>query len=166
MRLPGLGLCGKPIPLPPMVAYLVPLRVPLKRSLGILQGYRVQGFTWRFMGSYKWVLSPLIWVISIVTLLITPLISTHEPPSMVLQGPQPYKAPCWKSVPKSHPYHWFTDLLQGLRALGFKGFRVFVMEACMEPLGNIRTLTGFPSVLLMKRVPFLLVSSVNFKREP
>ena len=29
------------------------------------------------------VLSPVIWVISIVTLLITPLITTHEPPSRV-----------------------------------------------------------------------------------
>ena len=27
------------------------------------------------------VISPLIWVISTVTLLITPLITTHEPPS-------------------------------------------------------------------------------------
>ena len=33
------------------------------------------------MGSYSGVTSPLIWVISIVTLLITPLITTHEPPS-------------------------------------------------------------------------------------
>ena len=33
------------------------------------------------MGSYKWVISPLIWLISIVTLIITPFISTHEPPS-------------------------------------------------------------------------------------
>ena len=30
------------------------------------------------------VISPLIWVITIVTLLITPLITTHEPPSRVL----------------------------------------------------------------------------------
>ena len=29
------------------------------------------------------VISPLIWVISTVTLLITPLITTHEPPSRV-----------------------------------------------------------------------------------
>ena len=29
------------------------------------------------MGSYKWVISPLIWAISIVTLLIT----AHEPPN-------------------------------------------------------------------------------------
>ena len=33
------------------------------------------------MGSYKWVISPLIWVISVVTLLLTLLITTHEPPS-------------------------------------------------------------------------------------
>ena len=33
------------------------------------------------MGSYMWVISPLIRVISIVTLLITPLITTHEPSS-------------------------------------------------------------------------------------
>ena len=32
-------------------------------------------------GSLKWVISPLIWVISIVTPLMTPLITTHEPPS-------------------------------------------------------------------------------------
>ena len=31
-----------------------------------------------------WVISPLIWVISIVTLLITPLITTHEPASGTL----------------------------------------------------------------------------------
>ena len=30
------------------------------------------------------VISPLIWVISIVTLLITTLITTHEPPSKAL----------------------------------------------------------------------------------
>ena len=31
-----------------------------------------------------WVISPLIWVITIVALLITELISTHEPPSRAL----------------------------------------------------------------------------------
>ena len=36
------------------------------------------------MGSYKWVISPLRWVISIVTLLIT----THEPPSRIYLGPE------------------------------------------------------------------------------
>ena len=36
------------------------------------------------MGSYNWgYKSPLIWVISTVTLLITLLITTHEPPSRV-----------------------------------------------------------------------------------
>ena len=38
------------------------------------------------MGSYKWAYkspNPLIWVIAIVTLLITSLITTHEPPSTV-----------------------------------------------------------------------------------
>ena len=29
------------------------------------------------------VINPLIWVITIVTLLITPLITTHDPPSRV-----------------------------------------------------------------------------------
>ena len=37
--------------------------------------------TWRFMGSYKWVISPLTGVIIVVALLKTPLITTHEPPS-------------------------------------------------------------------------------------
>ena len=35
--------------------------------------------TWRFMGSYKWSYKR---VINIVTLLITPLITTPEPPSI------------------------------------------------------------------------------------
>ena len=37
------------------------------------------------------VISPLVWVITIVTLLITLLITTHQPPSIpgpLLQGPQ------------------------------------------------------------------------------
>ena len=34
------------------------------------------------MGCYKWGISPLIWAtISIVTLLVTPHITTREPPS-------------------------------------------------------------------------------------
>ena len=33
------------------------------------------------MGSNKWVISRLIWVTSIVTPLISPLMITHEPPS-------------------------------------------------------------------------------------
>ena len=43
------------------------------------------------MGSYKWAISPLVAVTIIVTLLITPLITTHEPlntgtsPELVIQ---------------------------------------------------------------------------------
>ena len=37
--------------------------------------------TWKFRGSSKWGYKSLIWVISIVTLLITLLRTTHEPPS-------------------------------------------------------------------------------------
>ena len=33
------------------------------------------------------VISPLIWVMTIVTLLITPLITSHEPPSRLKKGP-------------------------------------------------------------------------------
>ena len=46
--------------------------------------------TWRFMGSYSGVRSPqiLVWVI-IVTLLITPLVTTPEPPSRPFQVPVP-----------------------------------------------------------------------------
>ena len=40
-----------------------------------------KGVTWRFMGGYKWVISPPIEVITIVILLITLLIAAHEPPS-------------------------------------------------------------------------------------
>ena len=35
----------------------------------------------------SWVISPLIWVIIMVTLLITPLITTHEPPSRAHSEP-------------------------------------------------------------------------------
>ena len=35
------------------------------------------------MGSYKWVISPPIGVLAIVTPLITPLMIAHEPPSRV-----------------------------------------------------------------------------------
>ena len=56
----------------------VPLRVPLKGSTGILERYRalsLLGSSWIVIGG---VICPLIWVIIIVTLLITPLITTHE----------------------------------------------------------------------------------------
>ena len=46
--------------------------------------------TWRFMGiAIGRAISPLIWVISIVILLITPLIATHEPPSGSGRIPKP-----------------------------------------------------------------------------
>ena len=49
------------------------------RSHGV--GFRrVLGGSWVVI---SWVVSPLIWVISIATLLITLLITTHEPPSRV-----------------------------------------------------------------------------------
>ena len=35
------------------------------------------------MGSYKWVISPRIWVTTIVILLIALFVTTHEPPSRV-----------------------------------------------------------------------------------
>ena len=46
-----------------------------------MEGFRVEvlvGDSWVVISG---VLSPLIWVISIVTRLITPFITTHEPPS-------------------------------------------------------------------------------------
>ena len=41
---------------------------------------------WRFWVVISRVISPLVWVIIIVTLLITPLISTHGPPSRGLRA--------------------------------------------------------------------------------
>ena len=52
--------------------YGVPLRFPLKGSIGF---FRVEGLGVVISG----VISPLIWVISVVILLITLLIATHEP---------------------------------------------------------------------------------------
>ena len=46
--------------------------------------FEALGFTWRFMGSYKLgEKSPTMGCKSIVTLLITLPITTHEPPSRV-----------------------------------------------------------------------------------
>ena len=63
--------------------------------------------TWRFMGSYKSGSKSLIWVISIVALLITSFIATHEPPSKVrhvlqraLTAASPFPA---GSAPARHP---------------------------------------------------------------
>ena len=38
--------------------------------------------TWRFMGSYKWDYSRVTTLITHIRGLITPLITTHEPPSI------------------------------------------------------------------------------------
>ena len=38
------------------------------------------GITWRFV-VIAGIITPLIWVITTVSLLLTPLITTHEPPS-------------------------------------------------------------------------------------
>ena len=50
------------------------------------------------MASYKWVISPRIWVISIVTLLITLLISTHEP-LLYLHGHEDNHVPTFWLLP-------------------------------------------------------------------
>ena len=55
------------------------------------------------MGSYEWVTSPLILVMIMATLLITPLITTHEPPSTLAQSPhacsEGLRDPCWAGAP-------------------------------------------------------------------
>ena len=51
--------------------------------------------TWRFMGSYKWGYSPLIGVVSIVTLLVTPLLTTHDSPS---KGPRLYSLAAQEAI--------------------------------------------------------------------
>ena len=38
--------------------------------------------TWRFMGSYKWSRETISIIITHIRGLITPVIATHEPPSM------------------------------------------------------------------------------------
>ena len=54
---------------------------------GLDQALKAMRVTWRFMGSYEWVYKSLIWGISIVTLLITLLITTLEPPSRASERP-------------------------------------------------------------------------------
>ena len=63
------------------VVIRVPLRVPLKGSIGILERYRVSGLLGGSGVVISGIRSPLIWVITMVTLLITLLITTPEPPS-------------------------------------------------------------------------------------
>ena len=46
------------------------------------------------------VISPLIWVIVTVTRLITPLITTHEPPSKPIQPKTPKLLSSWTANPK------------------------------------------------------------------
>ena len=61
------------------VVIRVPLRAPLKGSIGILHGYRVWGLLGGSCVVFCGVISPPIGIISIVTLLIAPLLTTHEP---------------------------------------------------------------------------------------
>ena len=49
----------------------------MRRALGLLGG------SWVVISG---VISPLIWSVTIVTLLTTPLITTHEPPSRNFEG--------------------------------------------------------------------------------
>ena len=51
--------------------------------MNILWGLRILGGSWVVISG---TISPLIWVRSIVTLLITLLITTHEPPSSVISS--------------------------------------------------------------------------------
>ena len=56
------------------------------------------------------VISPLMWVVTIATLLLTPLISTHEPPSTTVlgsgcfglgfRGLKPMQGPKFRILPK------------------------------------------------------------------
>ena len=60
------------------VVIRVPLRVPLKGSKGFYKSIGFRGGSWVVTSGG---ISPLIRVISVVTLVITLLITTHEPPS-------------------------------------------------------------------------------------
>ena len=91
------------------------------------------------------VISPLIWVISIVTLLTTQLITTHEPPSVAILE-------SWSLVLGLGCWFWEwgsellghrvlqlvytfkrTSVLMTSRALGFEGLR---SELCVAGLSN------------------------------
>ena len=81
--------------------------------------------TWRFMGSYKWVISPLMWVITMVTLRITPVTTTHEPPCILhilkrVSG-APRSMVYEQSGSLSHSFHAAGLLFSlGFRGLGFR----------------------------------------------
>ena len=49
---------------------------------------QLQAHSWRFMGSYKWVISRVTILITYIRGLITPIITTHEPPSI---SPEPLR---------------------------------------------------------------------------
>ena len=86
-------LCGEPVV------------VLLRLCLGGLQ--TVLGGSWVVISG---VLSPLIWVITIVTLLITPLITTHEPPSSAYPG---ISQPC-----RGRSRHFWLELVIAWRFMG------------------------------------------------
>ena len=69
------------------------------------------GGSWVFINS---IISPLRSVLIMVTLLITPLVSTHEPPSRVLHG-----LGC-------RVLEWFR-VVEGLGVKGFGGFGFWVV---------------------------------------
>ena len=66
------------------------------------------------------VISPLTWVISIVTLLITPLITTHEPPSTSLPRPSRTFSLGIRTSPTA--YYMIGSLMAQLKALTDESF--------------------------------------------
>ena len=86
------------------------------------------------MGSYKWGYKSLTWVISRVTLLITPLITTHEPPSST-QGKKKNVAKRPASLPRNFaplagpaPHGLPRDLRL---YLGFRFFFKLLFNVCL-----------------------------------
>ena len=68
------------------------------------------------MGSYKWGYKPLKWVMTIVALLITPLTTTHEPPSKAWSSFMHYqKTSSWVLTMQPisrHPIIWVIGDLE------------------------------------------------------
>ena len=87
------------------------------------------GFSGLLGGSWvviSWVMRPLISVIIMVTLLITPLITTQEPPSRASENPQKVK-----NAQGRAPFPWLPRLVWrpsqsnvGFEVLGVQEFRV------------------------------------------
>ena len=69
---------------------------------------RILGGSWVVISG---VISPLVWVISIVTLLINPLITTHEPPGIQCDKPQARNP----KIPNSDPGGGFGFSVVSLR---------------------------------------------------